>query len=686
MGHTMSLFPKPPALRWLSSCIGCLCLVGFLLSAQVTLAQGNSAIPATAFFQQFEFSNVKISPDGQYLAVVGPVKGQEDQSQIDIMAIATSSVYAHFSLKGTFPNGIWWANNNLLLFTTAYRLGWFDQPIATGDVWSLDIHNGKTAKIARHANVYGVVYRNGGRQGYVKMYANGYREFDEDAKSIFKMAQEESTHLGPCSKQVAPPGPSNEEMDYHAGGYYFHDNTGYARLWLGYNQLSYAPEMAYFRPCDSKPAWYNLSSFIADEPQYRAYGPWGFTADDSEFYYVGATSTGTNGLYLVDPVTWKKTLLYDDPNYDLEETAFSPNKWLYSDDGMSLLAFEYMADKPVWILINKTATETKLLGNLEQAFDGENVVITSRSYDGNLTVIFVSSDQNPGQYYLYNAKTNKAVLLFNVLPGIDPDKMAPMQPIQFKSRDGFTVHGYLTLPLGQSKNLPVIVLPHGGPIGVRDNWEFDPEVQYFAYHGFAVLQIEYRGSGGYGYAFQKAGYRQWGGRMQDDITDGTRWAIQQDIANPNRICIYGGSYGGYAALEGVVKEPDLYKCAVGYAGVYDLVSFRGHFHTLHYEPYVPVITTELGDDQDYLRAHSPVFHVDKIKAALFLAHGGMDQTVPIGQADELRNALDKIHKPYEWVYYPSEAHGFFKFDHRVELYTKMLAFFDKYIGQPGAAH
>lgn len=671
---------------FLTGCMRWMLVLPFLLAVHGVWAQGSAAIPAKAFFQQFEFSNVKISPDGQYLAVVGPVKGQEGQSQIDIVKIATSSVYAHYSLKGTFPSGVWWADNDLLLFTTAYRLGWFDQPIATGDVWTLDIHSGKAAKIARGSNVYGVIYRNGGRQGYAKIHLGGYWEFDEDVKSIFEMARDENTHLGPCPKQVALPGTSDEEMHYRPGGYYYHDNAGYPRLWLGYNQLTYAPEMAYSVPCDTEPEWYNLSSFIADEPQYRAYGPWMFTADDSKFYYIGATPAGTIGLYVVDPVTWKKTLLYEDPDYDLEESAFTPNHWLVSDDGVSLLAFEYMADKPVWILIDKTAPEAELLENLEHAFDGQNVVITSRTVDGDQSVLFVSSDRNPGQYYLYNTKTSKADLLFSVLPRIDPDEMAPMQPVQFKARDGLKIHGYLTLPLGQSKNLPMIVLPHGGPFGLRDNWGFDPEVQYFAYHGYAVLQIEYRGSGGYGYAFQKAGYRQWGGTMQDDITDGTRWAIQQGVADPSRICIYGGSYGGYAALEGVVKEPDLYKCAVGYAGVYDLVSFRTHFHTLRYQPYVPAITTELGDDEDYLRAHSPVFHVDKIKAALFLAHGGMDRTVPIGQADELRDALDKIGKPYEWLYYPSEVHGFFKLDHRIELYAKMLTFFDQHIGQPVAAH
>jgi dipeptidyl aminopeptidase/acylaminoacyl peptidase len=264
--------------------------------------------------------------------------------------------------------------------------------------------------------------------------------------------------------------------------------------------------------------------------------------------------------------------------------------------------------------------------------------------------------------------------------------MAEMKPITFKARDGLLIHGYLTLPHGAGKDVPLIIHPHGGPFGIRDEWGFDPEVQYLAYHGYAVLQVEYRGSGGYGNAFMEDGYRQWGGTMQDDLTDATHWAVQQGIADPRLICIYGASYGGYASLEGVEKEPDLYRCAVGYAGVYDLVKMRNEANTLRGELLGPFMERTVGDDEAALREYSPYLHVDKIKAALFLAHGGADYTVAIAHADELRDALDKIHKPYEWVYYRNEGHGFYTLEHQVDIYTKMLAFFDKNIGPEAASH
>lgn len=653
--------------------------------APQAMAQGNTTIPARSFFQHAQFSNVVISPDGKYLALAGPVKGQADQVQIDVVDIAQAGVYAHYSLNEAVPSGIWWVNNSQFLFTTAYQFSWFDQPIQTGQVWVMNIKTGETGIISRNGGVYRVLHRDGGKVGYANLYNRGFVKFDAGAKFAGDNRDMDFEYVPPCSGQDANVAPQADEIQDRHHGNYYDDNAGYARLWLGYNGLTYMPEMAYSLPCDKDDRWYDISRFIASEPRYVSHGPWLFTTDDKQFYYAGLTPAGTIGLYLVDPLSFKKTMLYDDPQYDIEN-LFSDARWLVSDDGESLLAFEYMADRPVWILIKRSAPEVELLAKLEQQFADENVQITSRTLDGRLTVFFVSSDRDPGAYYLYDAKSGKSLRLFKILPGIDPDAMASMQPIQFKARDGLTIHGYLTLPLGQTKNLPLIVFPHGGPFGIRDNWGFNPDAQFLAYHGYAVLQIEFRGSGGYGAAFQKAGYRQWGGAMQDDLTEGTHWAIQQGVADPKRICIYGASYGGYAALEAVVKEPDLYKCAVGYAGVYDLVSFHNRYHTLHFRSVIPAISTEMGDDEDYLKAHSPVFHVDKIKAALFLAHGGEDKTVPDDQADELRNALDKIHKPYEWLYFRNEGHGFYALADRVELYSKMLAFFDKNIGQQGSEH
>lgn len=646
-----------------------------MISVSSAFADNSRAIPAQAFFQRYQFSDVQISPDGKYLALIGPVKEDETQTALDIVNLADMKVVGHYSLLDQQQVAqIWWVTNTKLIFSTVVQTGSFDQPLSTGWVWIMGIDGKDPESITTYGDVIAVLHHDSGTKGQIVL--GGYRV------PLHFVPARPTYFLGKRDNNVTITGIAVAQD----GGWVTVDNNGGSRLTSRFNGLTVKPELYYRDPGASSWSWADISSLIADESRYTGYGPVMFTADNQQFYYTGITPAGTTGLYLVDPHSLKKTLLYSNPHYDIRTAYYSYTRWLKSYDGKSLIGFEYMADRPEWILVNQSAPEARLLAKLEDAFDGENVAITSAALDGSRIVFFVSSDRNPGAYYLYDARTSKAQFLFNALPGIDPNKMAPMEPITFKARDGLMIHGYLTLPLGKSKNLPLIILPHGGPFGIRDEWGFDPEVQFFAYHGYAVLQVEFRGSGGYGDAFQSAGYRQWGGTMQDDLTDATYWAIKQGIADPNRICIYGASYGGYAALEGVVKEPDLYKCAVGYAGVYDLLDMRSHAHTLYYRSLIPYTSVTVGDDKTYLRAHSPVFHVDQIKAALFLAHGGEDKTVPDSQADELRDALDRAGKSYQWLYFRNEGHGFYKLDHKVELYTKMLAFFDKHIGENNLAH
>jgi dipeptidyl aminopeptidase/acylaminoacyl peptidase len=221
----------------------------------------------------------------------------------------------------------------------------------------------------------------------------------------------------------------------------------------------------------------------------------------------------------------------------------------------------------VWLLQDNPAAQTYQA--LARAFPNQRLDVVSASDDGRLVVLHVDSDVNPGDYYLFDTATKHADFLRAGRVWIDPKQMRPKEPVTLKARDGLELHGYLTRAAGEGPH-PMVVLPHGGPHGIRDYWEFDWEVQLLASRGYTVLQVNYRGSGGYGMDFESAGYREWGAKMQDDVTDATRWAIDQKIASADRICIYGASYGGFAALMGAAREPDLYRCAIGYAGVYDL--------------------------------------------------------------------------------------------------------------------
>ena len=291
------------------------------------------------------------------------------------------------------------------------------------------------------------------------------------------------------------------------------------------------------------------------------------------------------------------------------------------------------------------------------------------------------SDRSMGAYYYYDTTTGQLEKIVEVSPWLDEADMSPMKPIQYTSRDGLTIHGYLTLPKGSdSHRLPVVVNPHGGP-WVRDSWGYNPEVQLLASHGYAVLQVNYRGSTGYGRAFWQKGFKQWGRAMQDDITDGVRWLVAEGIADPARIAIYGASYGGYATLAGITFTPELYACAIDYVGVSNLFTFMETIPP-YWKPYLEMLYEMVGhpqQDEELLRASSPVFHIDKIQAPLFVVQGANDPRVNIDESDQIVRSLRSrgIDVPYLVKY--NEGHGFANEENRFEFYKAMLGFLEKHL-------
>ena len=245
------------------------------------------------------------------------------------------------------------------------------------------------------------------------------------------------------------------------------------------------------------------------------------------------------------------------------------------------------------------------------------------------------------------------------------------------------LNGYLTIPPGvDPKSLPMVVHPHGGPRDESDSWLWERDSQMLATHGYAVLQINFRGSGGYGKSFLNAGNQAWGTTMIDDITDGARWAEEQGFADPKRVCIFGTSYGGYAALMSVVREPDLYRCAVDFAGVYDLNLQVATTDTTRSQSGESFYKEFVGSTSDQLRKQSPRTYIDNLKAAIMIVHGENDERVPISQSKTLRADLEKRKRPYEWLVKSGEGHGFYSADNEAEFYTQLLAFLNKNIG-PG---
>jgi dipeptidyl aminopeptidase/acylaminoacyl peptidase len=300
-------------------------------------------------------------------------------------------------------------------------------------------------------------------------------------------------------------------------------------------------------------------------------------------------------------------------------------------------------------------------------------------------LVEVWNDRSPGDVYVFDNENKHAAHVISRRSWFDPAQMASVKQVELKARDGLALSGLLTTPKGGSgKSMPMVVMPHGGPYGIQDQWRFDDDAQVLAAAGYAVLQVNYRGSGGYGDSFVQAGRREWGGKMQDDVTDATRWAIEQGVADPSRICIYGASYGGYSALMGVAREPALYKCAAGYVGVYDL----------------PLMHTtgdiqKRGSGESYLRDWvgapesldkvSPTRLASRIKVPVFLAAGGEDERAPQVHSERMEKALREAGVPVESLYYKTEGHGFYEEAHKREYYSRLLAFLSRSLGGKVAA-
>ena len=319
---------------------------------------------------------------------------------------------------------------------------------------------------------------------------------------------------------------------------------------------------------------------------------------------------------------------------------------------------------------------------IEAKLPDVEVYLTSKDDDETIYLVRTMSDRTLGSYYIYKVEENELEKITDVGPWLKKEHMAEMKPITYKSRDGLTIHGYLTLPVGvEAKNLPVVVHPHGGP-WARDVWGFDPQVQFLANRGYAVLQMNFRGSTSYGREFWEASFKQWGQAMQNDISDGVLYLVKEGIADQDRIAIYGASYGGYATLAGITFTPDLYACAVDYVGVSNLFTFMETMPP-YWEPYRQMMYEMVGHpeaDKEMLGRYSPSLHADQIKTPLLIAQGAQDPRVKQAESDQMVKALNDNGVDVEYILKENEGHGFRNEENRFEFYRAMEEFLGKHMG------
>jgi len=398
-----------------------------------------------------------------------------------------------------------------------------------------------------------------------------------------------------------------------------------------------------------------------------------FSFDNNELYVSSNRGRDKSAIYTFDlKLAKEEKLIFEHPEVDVYSLMRSEKRKV-------ITGVTYTTDKTYRVFFDKE--REVLQKKIEQKLPNIDVAISGFNKDETKAVVVAYSDKSRGTYYYYNIKKDELIKLADLSPWLKPENMASMLPVSYKSRDGLNINAYLTLPLGSSGNdLPVVVNPHGGP-WARDYWGFNSEVQYLANQGYAVFQMNFRGSTGYGREFWELSFKQWGKTMQDDITDGVDWLISEGIADPDRIAIYGASYGGYATLAGLTFTPDLYACGVDYVGVSNLFTF---IETIppYWELYRQMLYEMVGhpeNDKNLLTEGSPALNVEKIKAPLFIAQGANDPRVKKSESDQMVEALKKQGIDVPYMVKDNEGHGFYNEENRFDFYRAMTEFLNKYL-------
>jgi len=633
-----------------------------LLVATAAAPLAAEVIPLVDFARHAQFRDIKISPDGAYLAASAVVDGKAVLSLVNLDDMKGVNVRPRDS--GEVAE-FWWVAPRRVLYTVAERMTTLEQPLLTGELYGVNADGTRKQLLIGYrahldlvsADIVRPLYAEGNKVLISKIHWNG------SADGAFPVAELMDVDHGTLTDVGTAP---------IRNAQFIADGKGQVRF--AYGDGTDQKRRVYYRAGNGA----NWDLVFDESKSEPVVAPLGFARDDKNAYFACPGAHGVGGLCRWNAESRKLEPLWSGAEAGIDELV-------PSFDRKDFVAIRSMPGRSATTLIDKSSREAKLLTTLMQQFPGEDVRITSSTTDGSKVVFLVSSDRDPGQFFLYDGAAGKATMLFARMPWIKEGEMASMEPVTLKARDGLALHGYLTRPHGKddAKHLPLVVFVHGGPYGIRDQWDFDPDVQMLASRGYAVLQVNFRGSGGYGDAFIHAGFREWGAKMQDDVTDATRWAIADGVADPARICIFGASYGGYAALRGATKEPDLYRCAIGYVGVYDLrlMYTRGDIPQSTYgDNYLKMV---LGEDESVLWDRSPIAHVDGLKAKVMLIVGGEDRRVPPIQGEHLHDALDKAHIAHEWIYQRTEGHGFYDEDHRADLLAKIAAFLDANIGGGG---
>lgn len=623
-------------------------------------------VPIASFVTRDQFANPRMSPDGKHLAVtVRTPVGKRLVPMITFYSLPDLKLESTVRMKVfDVPADYYWVSDTRLVLEKAQEFGTREAPELTGEVMAMNFDGSKQEYL------YGYdMFTYATRNRHDDDYGYGY---------VSRVPLPMNEHVLVSSLLWRTERSMLLDIDTRTGTRKERANLPIAKMRF-VTQVDGTPRFAYGYREDSSFVLMRSNgtdnwSTVDAARVGSTLRPFAFTPDNSEFLAWHSAKGGPISVVRENMATGERRVLASDANGNVG--------LMYGAKPGQPIAAVTEVGKPRFTYFDDNDPDVQLHKTLSAQFPDGVVHFINFTRDGSKLTFSVSSDRDPGAYYLYDRKTNRADMLMLAMEQIEPDQMAERRPISFKARDGLPLHGYLTMPRhAPGQKVPLVLIPHGGPHGPYDSWYFDSDAQFLASRGYAVLQLNYRGSGGRGPGFEHLGYRQWGGKIMDDLVDGVKWAVAQGEIDGKRMCAFGASLGGYASLMLAAREPDLFKCAIGYAGVYDLPYIYQEDRTRRSPRSVNWYKKFVGEDKDELARFSPTAQAQSIKAPVLLIHGGKDEIAPKEHAFRMRDALTAAGKAPEWMYIDYEGHGFYDTENATAVYAKLEDFLKRHIGK-----
>ena len=655
-------------------------------SPATTAATTAARPPIADFFSNPEFSGALLSPSGKYLAVRMGKKDHRDM--LAVITLSDNSVKAVGNFSDADIGSFDWVNDERLVFTATDRtVGQGDARYAPG-LYAVNRDGSKFIQLASRA---GQPFITAG--GATAIHSRELLPWN--TYLLGQRNKQDSEFIYVVKPAIQRPGQVDyielERLNTLTGRYTAFKRPGDSMSWLldrdGEPRLTATVEKGiktiYYRDPAKEQEWRKLVSFNNYTGGKGAFRPLAF-GPDGTLYVTSNAGQDKTAVYTFDFAANK---ISDQPVIVLDGYDFTGNLIF---GGNKLLGVRRLTDAwdTTWLDAGLKAMQAKIDEMLPNTI---NLLSLPTRPESPWVLVESYSDLFPPRAMLYNSDTKKLNLIGGTHPQIDPTRMAPQSLVHYKARDGLVIPAWLTMPRGANKNLPLVVLVHGGPYVRGGSWGWDADAQFLASRGYAVLEPEYRGSTGFGRKLFRAGWKQWGLKMQDDIADGARWAIAQGTADAKRICIAGASYGGYATLMGLVNDPDLYKCGIDWAGVTDInLLYDGQWNYTSdlddaWKQYgMPTLVGDQVKDAEQLKATSPLEQAARIKQPLLLAYGGADMRVPLPHGTRFYKAVKEGNPNVEWIEYEEEGHGWALPKNRIDFWGRVEKFLDKNIG-PAAA-